>query len=356
MKPAFNATRRQLVETLQNQMIPWLGSGAPVTLLDAPPHAIGSAIIHQSPGKVLPNRHGIGKEVHVQHWPDENLDAASVPVIGCVLDGEADIVVGTTNKICRALNLPGTRWTVEMPQRTFFVIPPNVPISSAGQAHWHRENPEKAYSRMFWMQVHENGVYCHFNASSKGKLWISPHTFEHHKQLLPLANNLIYELQRQSHRYVTISYFHLTLLLEYVLQHLLTNFSRDRIADSSTVLPPMTLAENQALTDQRIQKILNYITENLSRPELNTEMIAEHFKCSPTHLRRIFQIQLSTSTMKFVTQKRMEFAQQLLLESSFNIEQISEYSGYRYQSNFTHAFTKYFGLSPSQYRLNVRNS
>ncbi len=61
VKPAFNATRRQLIEALQNQMIPWLGSGAPITLLDAPPHAIGPGTIHESPGKILPNRHSAAK-------------------------------------------------------------------------------------------------------------------------------------------------------------------------------------------------------------------------------------------------------------------------------------------------------
>jgi len=356
MKPVLNATRRQLLDTLQNQMIPWLGSGAPIALLDAPPHILGSNLIHENPGKILPDSHGTGKAVQVRHWQEENMDAASVPMIGCVLDGEADIAVGTTAKICRTLNIPGTQWVVELPQRSFFIVPPNVPVSSVGKVHWYRSHPEKAYSRMCWMQVHENGVYCHFNASSQGKLWISPHTFEHHKQLFPLANNLIYEMQRHSHRYTSISYFHLNLLLEFVLQNLMESSRQSKLSESATLLSPITFSENPHITDPRVRKILEYITDNLSRSELNTEMIAAHFNCSPTHLRRMFQAQLSTSLMKFLTQKRMEFAQQLLLESSFNIEQISEYSGYRYQSNFTHAFLRHFGVSPSQYRTNVRNS
>ena len=350
MKPLLTAPKRQLIDVLQTQLIPWANSGAPIALLDAPPQVLGANRVTEKPGAALPSLQGMGQIVRVRYWREENLNSAAIPMLGCIVDGAADLEIGITQTLCQKLKIDGKRWIVALPKSTFFLIPPNIPISSVGQVHWRRAHPEKAYSRMLWIQIHEAGAYCHFNTSDKGKLWISPHLFLRNPHIFPLAHNLIQEIQLQSQRHLPIAYFHLGLILEYMLQSLLTPSKiTDRI-ESAVASPTSSLFSSQQSLDERMQKIIAYIDENLANPSLSTESIAAWFHLSPAHLRRLFHRELSLSTMKFVSTRRLEFAQQLLLESSFNIEQVSRYCGFKYASNFTNAFIQHCGVSPSAFR------
>ena len=355
MKPLLTAPKRQLIDVLQTQLIPWANGGAPIALLDAPPKILGTNRVTEKLGAALPSLQGVGQVVRVRYWREENFNSAAIPLLGCVLDGEADLEVGTTQTMCRKLKIEGKRWIVAMPKSTFFLAAPGTPVSAPGQVHWRRAHPERAYSRMLWVQLHEAGAYCHFNTSDKGKLWISPHVFLRNPQLFPLASNLVQEMQRQSPRHLPIAYFHLGLLLEYMLQSLLMP---SKIKEDVSAVSTLSFPSSKHSLDERMQNIVDYIDQNLASPLLSTETIAAKFHLSPVHLRRLFHRELSTSTMKFVAARRLEFAQQLLLESSFNIEQISHYCGYKYPSNFTHAFLQHYGTSPSSFRnsahVNVR--
>jgi len=353
VKPLLTAPKRQLIDILQTQLIPWASSGAPLALLDMPPQIIGQNKITEKSGKTLPALQGAGQVTRLKYWRDENLNSVAVPIIGCIIDGEADLEVGATQAACRKLKIEGKRWIVAMPKSTFFLVAPGTPVSGPGKVHWRRAHPEKAYSRMLWMQIHENGAYCHFNTSDKGKLWIAPHLFLRDLHLFPLAQNLIQEMQTQTHRYLPIAYFHLGLLLEYLLRSLsLPSKTKER--PENILVPALPFPFPHESTDERMRKMVAYIDENLASSLLSAEKIAAQFHLSPVHLRRLFQQELGISTMKFVAGRRLEFARQLLRESSFNIEQIALYCGYKYPANFTNAFLHHFGVSPSAFRQGAR--
>lgn len=339
-----------MIEVLQSQLIPWVGTGSPIVLLDAPPRVIGANKVTENPGKKLALNHGTGQTVQVQDWPEENLDSATIPMLGCIIEGEADLLVGTTTAMCQRLKIEGKKWVVQMPQRSFFVAPPGVPISSVWHVHWQRPNPEKAYSRMLWVQIHESGVYCHFNTSDKGRLWVSPHIFLKSRHIFPLVSNLIQEMQNGSKRYVPISYFYMGLILEYVLQNLL---EPPPLQDAVLDPMPLPLPQGQPSVDERIIRAIDFINEHFDKPELTVDAVAASVHLSSAHLRRMFQQELSISVAQFLTKKRLEFARQLLLESSFNIKQVSVYAGYKYPANFTHAFAQHFGVSPTAFRHNT---
>lgn len=352
MKPLSKALQLQLADTLQHQLIPWAGSGAPIALLDVPPQIIGPNAVTEKPGAALPLLSGKGQVVRVRSWRAQNLNSATIPMLGCIIDGEADLEVGVTQSICEKLSIDGKRWIVEMPKSSFFLVAPNTPISATGTVHWRRPEPEKAYSRMIWIQIHETGAYCHFNTSDKGRLWIAPHLFLPNAQIFPLAHNLVHEIQLQEPRRLPIIYLHLGLILEYILRSLLNSSQ----IEAALTPPTLSLAPHKNSQDERIQKMIEYINANLSNLQLSTDLIARRFHLSPAHLRRLFQRELGTSVMKFVARRRLEFAQQLLLESSFNIEQISRFCGYKYPSNFTNAFVQHYGISPSDYRHSAQNN
>lgn len=350
MKPISQALRLQIADALQTRLIPWVNSGAPIALLEAPPQAVDSNLITARPGEALPPLQGSGQVMRLRHWQSENLNSTAIPILGCVLEGEADLVVGITQADCRKLQLEETRWQIALAQRHFFLVAPDTPISGPGQVHWRRANPDLAYSRMMWIQIHESGAYCHFNTSNKGKLWISPHLFLHNRHIFPLMHNLIQEMQLQAPRRLPIIYFHLGLILEYILRSCLTaSHDEQQVHDTAATiaLPALSFPKIQ---NERLQDIIEFIDANLPNHQLSTDRLAAQFHLSPSHLRRLFRHATDTSPMQFVKQRRLEFAQQLLLESSLTIAQISRYCGYKYPPNFTNVFLQHFGESPRSFR------
>jgi len=143
------ATHRQLLETLRGQLIPWANSSAPFVLLSAPPRVIGSNQVSERPGKALPLKHGNGRIVREQYWSDQNMNSTSVPYFGCVTEGEADLVVGTTTAMCRKMKIPGKRWIIQMPKGSFFLLPPGIPFCGGADIHWERHIVKRPTAAFF---------------------------------------------------------------------------------------------------------------------------------------------------------------------------------------------------------------
>lgn len=348
-----NPTHRQLLETLRGQLIPWANNAAPFVLLSSPPRVLGTNVVSEHLGKALPLKHGIGMDMRFRFWPDQNMNSSSVPYFGCVVEGEADLVVGTTTAMCRKMKIPGTRWITQMPTGSFFLFPPGVPFGSGRAVHWKRPHPEKAYSRIFWMHVLESGANCHFSTSSKGKLWSHPDFFIPGNQLFPVVQSIIHEMQDEPPQYVSVLYYQLGLLLNYTLRNLLTISKRSALKESVSTRPYFSRHDSAG---DLVQRAIAYIDENLRDTELTVEKIAAQFHLSTMHLNRLFQQELHISVKAFVIQQRMETGRNLLVQSSLTIGQIYFHCGYVYPGSFIKAFIRHFGVSPTQYRLSHKTN
>lgn len=353
-------TGQQMQEALQDLIVPWVEGAAPFVLLDTPPRVIGANRVTQVPGPVLPLIRGAGTSVRVQVWPEANLNALSVPYLGCVTEGEADIVIGTTAANCRKHNIPGTKWIVQMPQGSLFLLPPGVPIAAGGSSHWQRPEPEKAYNRILWMQIHRGGGNCHFSTSARGKLRSHPYSFIFNENLLPTALAIIGEMQRASSFHVPVVYHQLGLMVRY-MQRGFEDIKRLSLQPTS-LLHPAALAMPTPPLDTDFppapappshsvaQRAVVLIQENLRDNTLTAGSLAQKLQISPAQLNRIFRREYDRPVMAFVLERRLEHARQLLAESSFSISQVSMHCGYGSASAFIKAFTRHHGLTPLQYR------
>lgn len=342
----LNALGRQILESIETQLIPWVSERPPFVLLNTPPKTLGDVKIIERPSEKLPSQRGTGLRMRVQSWPEENLNALGVPYMGCVVDGEGDIVTGTTTMMCRRLKIPGKRWVVTARQKTMFIAPPNLPLSSGDRPHWERPHPESAYSRMLWFQFHGNGVDCHFCTSEDGKHWSHPHYFIYGTEFLPLAQSLIREMMEMESQYQPLLYSNLNSLFHYMLRGLLLRPGEEGVKAvdlSSTVSPP---GDSELI----VQEAIDFISKNLNARPLTVEKIAQHLHFSARHLSRVFRRDTGMTVMEFVAKRRMEYACQLLLESQFNISKIGGTCGYKTASSFVKAFQRHFGCSPSSYR------
>jgi len=339
----LNALGRQILEVLRNKLIPWSSKGTPFLLLDAPPRIMGSNIVTEKPGKRLPLQHGKGQIVRTQWWESENLNAMTSPYMGCLIEGEADITIGTTTAMCRRLKIPGKRWIINIPQQNIFLVPPNVPVSGGMYPHWEGANAEKAYSRILWMQFQGGGVSCHFCTTSKGEHLTHPFYFINGPQFLPLANMLMDEMNTQSPQYVPLIYHNLGSMFHLMVRSLLMTKVDNTIHET----PRFPGNATNAL----IQRAIDFMDQNIYDQPLTLEQVAYHLQISPRHLSRIFRRETGMSVKDMVISRRMKLAQQLLLESQFNIARISRNCGYASPSSFIKVFVHHFGMSPTAYRV-----
>ena len=108
---------------------------------------------------------------------------------------------------------------------------------------------------------------------------------------------------------------------------------------------PTTLNQIQ---DARLRKLLQLIE---SDPTAKTQDWALAFNLSPSHIQRLFKQATGVALGQALTEKRLQKAAQLLLNTNMSIKEISYAIGYEHTSSFTRAFEKRFQQAPRRYRM-----
>lgn len=109
--------------------------------------------------------------------------------------------------------------------------------------------------------------------------------------------------------------------------------------------------QNSGLSQKELQvrKIIDYINNNYTLPDISIKKIADHFYFNPAYLTRIFKMYVSVSPMKYIIDLRMRKAVELLQKNNFSISQIAYALGYKNQFYFSKEFKRHFGVQPSKY-------
>ena len=97
-------------------------------------------------------------------------------------------------------------------------------------------------------------------------------------------------------------------------------------------------------------KVLNFILENYTDPEISLERIVTSTGNSEITVRRMFKSILHTTPIKYINNLRFEKAKRMLEESNLSVSQIAFLAGFTDAFYFSRAFKKEFGLSPLSYR------
>ncbi len=105
---------------------------------------------------------------------------------------------------------------------------------------------------------------------------------------------------------------------------------------------------------QLVQQIRVYIEDNFSNPELSLSLISEQFSVSAKYISQLFKDQLGINFAEFVTSLRIESAKELLVETEEPINDIALRVGYEIPLSFGRTFKRNVGVSPSEYRRNMR--
>jgi AraC-like DNA-binding protein len=108
--------------------------------------------------------------------------------------------------------------------------------------------------------------------------------------------------------------------------------------------------EQNVRARQFVEDIKAYIGENLSA-DMSTELLSRRFFISESYLRRMFKEEANTNIKKYIDERRMDKAKQLLAQDpNMQITQIALEIGYLSVQAFTTAFKASTGLTPTAYR------
>jgi AraC-like DNA-binding protein len=137
---------------------------------------------------------------------------------------------------------------------------------------------------------------------------------------------------------------------------------RDRMIncsdDNRFVVQLPAIRENAVrggLTAWKLRRVLQFITENLDRP-ITVEEIAAIARQSESHFHRSFKRSLGTTVHLYVMSRRIEMAQQLMINTSEPLSRIALACGMCDQSHLTRWFTRLSGESPNQWRRSRMDS
>ncbi len=101
------------------------------------------------------------------------------------------------------------------------------------------------------------------------------------------------------------------------------------------------------------RQIINYLEENLGQNSISIQDVADHLKMTPRTLQRRLKDE-DTSYVILREKVRFRFAQNYLRDDSMNMDTIAALLGFSESTNFYHAFKRWSGVSPGEFRKRLK--
>jgi AraC family transcriptional regulator len=107
--------------------------------------------------------------------------------------------------------------------------------------------------------------------------------------------------------------------------------------------------ERMVITPLRLKRVTDFVMANLDR-DIGLNDMARVAALSPFHFARVFRVATGLSPYRFLLERRMAHACQLLSDPGIPIVEIAHRCGYAGQAHFTTAFQQRIGMPPGRYR------
>ena len=105
--------------------------------------------------------------------------------------------------------------------------------------------------------------------------------------------------------------------------------------------------------NEQIRELIDYINNNYQK-NLSIDFLSQFMGYSKTHFMAVFKQHAGTSCIEFIIQVRLNKACDLLMNTSDPILEIATAVGFNNLSNFNRQFKRYYELTPSQYRKQLK--
>ena len=108
------------------------------------------------------------------------------------------------------------------------------------------------------------------------------------------------------------------------------------------------------LAPQRMRQITEFIDTHLSGT-ISVSDLSEIAGISKFHFTRMFKLETGLSPYQFVLRHRIQKARELISRSELSLAEISIDAGFSSQSHMNDAFMRVLGVSPGQYRKDIKS-
>ena len=98
-----------------------------------------------------------------------------------------------------------------------------------------------------------------------------------------------------------------------------------------------------------IDRVGKYIVENVG-VEITLNNVAAAMNISPNYLSKIFKEESGVSFSNFLSEKKLEKAEELLVETKLSVAEIVKIVGYSNEAYFTKLFRMKYSDTPGAYR------
>jgi len=122
---------------------------------------------------------------------------------------------------------------------------------------------------------------------------------------------------------------------------------RERFQRAVTLMP-----KNIALSspdEAFLEKVMNFIEENMDEPFLNVENMGREVGMSRVHLYRKIKALTNESVVAFIRNVRLKRAAQLLSQDKLTVSEVVYMVGFQDHNYFRKCFKQKYGLNPSEY-------
>lgn len=171
------------------------------------------------------------------------------------------------------------------------------------------------------------------------------------------GGSLVYDPQEKS------KLFNLLTILEWEYENNKSPYYdmvRDGIMRSILLILARNLRKSDSVSEvpeytDSVEAMLMYIKKNIYYPSrLGVEHLAKRFHIAPTYISILFKNQVGESLKQYVVKYRVKLIESRLALSQLTLSEIADEFGYTDESHFSKQFKKYNGLSPSEFRKEVK--
>lgn len=140
-------------------------------------------------------------------------------------------------------------------------------------------------------------------------------------------------------------------LVTKTVQNLIAEHDRLRSSFNGQQLPvdQVDTPELESPDERLLKRIVKIVNENLSNPELTSEMIAQEVGLSRVHLYRKLKELTQQSARNYIRNIRLVKAAEMLSKKKMAISEVAYEVGFSNPNNFATAFKEMYGVSPTAY-------
>lgn len=100
--------------------------------------------------------------------------------------------------------------------------------------------------------------------------------------------------------------------------------------------------------------LIGFVQENFRNNNLSLSFLADEFGLSQSYVSKLFKEETGQNFISYVKQLRMFYVKKQLAETELQVKDIIHDAGYTDVANFTRIFKQDVGVTPLQYRRNIR--